>query len=360
MKLSVKEIAKRAGTSTATVSRVLSDPDYRCRSQELRQKIWEIANEMNYVPNEVAIALKKGTAVGRKETFYVNVLMTRSGDAETDPFFEEVLRILISELLKQSGILANVWRIPDLANDSTASSVQVSREVEHILSQSKGKNDAIVFLGKSKDQVYKKLSGKFRAMVAIQRNRPGYLIDEVLGNGVRIGHKAVEYLYSLGHRKIGYVGDTQTDLCFQGYVDALREFNLEYNSKYIIEATRRPEESVGIMRQIMNLKDGPTGIYCPCDYVAIGMLNALKRYRNRFYTPSIISSDGIEDNQYCEPMLTSIEYPKQLMVKYAVNLLMDRLQRGHSLVTHVEVESQLIIRDSCTSYEDGVMFDYCI
>lgn len=356
----VKEIAKKAGTSTATVSRVLSDPDYRCRSKELRQKIWEIANEMNYVPNEVAIALKKGNSVSEKQTFYVNVLITRSGDSETDPFFEEVLRILISELLKQSCILANVWRMPELANDSIATSLQVDRKMEHIVSQSKGKNDALVFLGKSKEQVYKKLSGKFRAMVAIQRNRPGYMIDEVLGNGVRIGRKAVEYLYSLGHRKIGYVGDTKTDLCFKGYVDAIREFNLEYNSKYIIEATRRQEESVGIMRQIMNIKDGPTGIYCPCDYVAVGMLHALKRYRNRFYTPSIISSDGIEDAQYCKPMLTSIEYPKQLMVRYAVNLLMDRLEGGHTLITHIEVESQLMIRDSCTSYEDGVMFDYCI
>lgn len=196
--------------------------------------------------------------------------------------------------------------------------------------------------------------------MAIQRNRPGYVIDEVLGNGIRVGHKAVEYLYSLGHRKIGYVGDTKTDLCFQGYVDAIRELNLEYNSKYIIEATRRPDESIGIMRQIMDLKDGPTGIYCPCDYVAIGMLNALKRYRNRFYTPSIISSDGIEDNQYCKPMLTSIEFPKQLMVRYAVNLLLDRLEGGHTLITHIEVESRLMIRDSCTSYEDGIMFNYSI
>jgi DNA-binding LacI/PurR family transcriptional regulator len=250
--------------------------------------------------------------------------------------------------------------MPELANDSTATSMQVSKKLEHIISQSEDKKDALVFLGKSREQVYKKLSSRFKALVAIQRNRPGYVIDEILGNGARIGHRAVDYLYSLGHRKIGYVGDTKTDLCFKGYVDALRDFNLEYNSKYIVEATRRPEESVGIMRQIMNLKDGPTAIYCPCDYVAIGMLNALKRYRNRFYTPSIISSDGIEDNQYCKPMLTSLEYPKQLMVKYAVNLLMDRLEGGHTAVTHIEVESQLMIRDSCTSYEDGVMFDYCI
>jgi DNA-binding LacI/PurR family transcriptional regulator len=143
-------------------------------------------------------------------------------------------------------------------------------------------------------------------------------------------------------------------------VDALRDFGLEYNAKYIIEASRHPGEGTGIMKSIMSLKEVPTAIYCPCDYVAISMLNALKRYRNRSYTPSIISSDGIADDKYCKPMLTSLELPKQTMVKYAIYLLLDRLEGGHTVNTHIEVESQLMIRDSCTSYEDGIMFNYSI
>lgn len=358
--MSVKEIAKKVGTSTATVSRVLSDPEYRCRSKELQDKIWDTAREMNYVPNEAASALRKGGRAKEHSGYSVSVLITRSGDSETDPFFEEVLRLLTSELIKNSCVLTNVWRMPNLTNDSTASVEQVSKDVEKVLDQSKDKRDALIFLGKSKDSVYKVMSEKFKAVVSIQRNRPSYLIDEVLGNGERVGHRVVEYLYSLGHRNIGYVGDTRTDLCFKGYVDGLRDFGLEYNSKNIIESGRHPGEATGIMKSIMTMKDGPTAIYCPCDYVAISMLNAMKRYRNRSYTPSIISSDGIADDMYCRPMLTSLELPKQAMVRYAIYLVLDRLGGGHTVNTHVEVESQLMIRDSCTSYEDGIMFNYSI
>ena len=49
--MSIKEIADRAGTSPATVSRVLNNPNYKCSSEELRDKIWKAAIELNYVPN---------------------------------------------------------------------------------------------------------------------------------------------------------------------------------------------------------------------------------------------------------------------------------------------------------------------
>lgn len=52
--MSIKKIAAIAGVSTATVSRVLNNLDYKCSSEELREKIWQIAREMNYMPNEAA------------------------------------------------------------------------------------------------------------------------------------------------------------------------------------------------------------------------------------------------------------------------------------------------------------------
>lgn len=358
--MSVKEIAKRAGTSTATVSRVLNDPEYRCRSLELQQRIWTIAQEMEYIPNEAARALKKGSSDGESDEYYVNILMTRTGDYETDPFFEEVLRLLTGELLKKSCIIANIWRMPSLANDSAASAGTVNEDIQKILNQTGDKTDGLVFLGKSTEQVYRVMSEKFKAMVAIQRNRPGYFIDEVLGNGEIIGKTAVEYLYSLGHRRIAYVGDTRTDLCFKGYMKAVHELGLEYNVDYVIESSRRSEEGKAVIKRIMSMKNGPTAIYCPCDFVAISMLNSLKKYRKKSYTPSVISSDGIDHDKYCKPMLTSIELPKEDMVRFAIFLLIDRLKGGHSGTAHIEVESRLQIRESCMSLEDGAEFSYCI
>lgn len=75
--MSIKTIAQKTGVSPATVSRVLNNPNYRCSTPGLRDKIWKAAMELNYVPNEAARNLKMGAATKNDKTYYVNVLMTR-------------------------------------------------------------------------------------------------------------------------------------------------------------------------------------------------------------------------------------------------------------------------------------------
>ena len=80
--MSIKKIAEKAGVSISTVSRILNRPDYKCSVPGLREKVWSIAMEMNYVPNEAARNLKKGTQAKESKIWYINVLMTR-----TDEYF---------------------------------------------------------------------------------------------------------------------------------------------------------------------------------------------------------------------------------------------------------------------------------
>ena len=72
----IKEIAKRAQVSPATVSRVLNNPDYKCSSPQVRERIRKAAIELNYVPNEAARRLKTGINATEEKTCYINILMT--------------------------------------------------------------------------------------------------------------------------------------------------------------------------------------------------------------------------------------------------------------------------------------------
>ena len=107
--MSIKKIAKEAGVSTATVSRVLNNPGYKCSSEELRERIWKIARELNYMPNEAARNLKKGITDTSQKVWYLDVLMTRTGNLETDPFFSELLRVIESEIHRQGCILMHIF-----------------------------------------------------------------------------------------------------------------------------------------------------------------------------------------------------------------------------------------------------------
>ena len=72
--MSIKEIAKRANVSPATVSRVLNNPDYNCSSPEVRERIRKAAMELNYVPNEAARRLKQGKNEKTEKTYYLRFL----------------------------------------------------------------------------------------------------------------------------------------------------------------------------------------------------------------------------------------------------------------------------------------------
>ena len=105
--MSIKKIAQMTGVSPATVSRVLNNPAYKCSSEQMREKIWKAAMELNYVPNEAARNLKLGTH-SKEKTCYLGILMTRVDASRTDSFFYELCWIIESEIHKQMGNQGNV------------------------------------------------------------------------------------------------------------------------------------------------------------------------------------------------------------------------------------------------------------
>lgn len=125
--MSIKKIAEKAGVSTATVSRVLNNPNYKCSSEALRGRIWQIARELNYMPNEAARNLKMGVSDENSKIYYIDILMTRTESAQADPFFSELLRIIEGEI----------------------------------------QSDGLIVIGKCNDEVLKKLTARYKSLVSV-------------------------------------------------------------------------------------------------------------------------------------------------------------------------------------------------
>jgi DNA-binding LacI/PurR family transcriptional regulator len=68
--------------------------------------------------------------------------------------------------------------------------------------------------------------------------------------------------------------------------------------------------------------------------------------------PSIISGDNIDAAQYTKPMLTAVSLPKAEMVRFVLMLLLDRIKGGHKIVSRIELEGTLMIRESCRNYSE--------
>ena len=217
--MSIKKIAEKAGVSISTVSRILNRPDYKCSVPGLREKVWSIAMEMNYVPNEAARNLKKGTQAKESKIWYINVLMTRTDESRTDPFFTELLRVVESEIHEHNCILSKVWYMPLFSDDRKCRRENLDQIIQRMYTETEENKDGLIIIGRCNPLALKKLNQKYRSVVSVNRNSTNYEVDEVLCDGKKIAQMAVEHLISLGHRNIGYVGGCRNEDRYVGYLD---------------------------------------------------------------------------------------------------------------------------------------------
>lgn len=357
---SIKEIAQNVGVSVSTVSRVLNNPEYKCSDPELRDRIWNMAMKLNYVPNEAARRLKAGGQPDQEKTYYINVLMTRMDSAAADPFFSELLRVVESEIHKNGCILSKVWYKSVFSDDRRCKYENIDSVIKKMMDESDVKGDGLVVIGRCSHLALRKLSQNYKSTVYVNRDAATGEVDEVICNGAKIARTAVEYLISLGHENIGYVGRCGNEARYKGFLETLGEHGLDIDTDFIINTKLSETDGFEAMKRIMEMDKSPTGIYCANDITAIGMLKYLNKCRNRYYTPSIISSDGIEEAQYTKPMLTTVEISKSDMGHFALDLLLDRLKGGHRGIARIEMQCSLVKRDSCTLAADSKWCEYYI
>lgn len=358
--MSIKKIAEMTGASCATVSRVLNNPDYKCANPQLRDRIWQAAMSLNYVPNEAARSLKLGTQGTKEKTYYINVLMTRMDAAQSDPFFTELLRVIESEIHKAGCILSEVWYRSLFSDDKRCRRENVDAVIEKLYESAEGRCDGLIIIGRCNHEALGKLKRRYKSVVCVNRDTATKEADEVICNGRNIAKLAVEYLIELGHESIGYVGGCQNEARYLGYLETLEKHGLDIDSSSIIATRQTEAEGYEAMARFMESGKCPTGIYCSNDITAIGMLKYLNKHKSRYFTPSIISSDGIEEAQYTTPMLTTVQIPREEMGRFALYLILDRLKGGHEGTVRMELDCHLVKRSSAIPAGETRWCDYYI
>lgn len=323
--MSLKEIAKIVGTSPSTVSRVLNNSYSRCASKELKDKIWKVAREINYVPNSYAQGLKKGkepvSSVG-----HILIVLARTDVLETDPFFYELYKHIEIELFSRNYTM-----------DRILNSNEITTNI---------KSNGIIILGRCSKQLLNKLKNITDNLIGIWRNSMNFDIDEVICDGKKASSMAIEYLLDLGHRKIAYIGDCSYESRYVGYCDTLINKNIPINYSFIIPTNQTEEEGYNAMVSILKNNE-ITAVLCANDATAIGALKALQKGDLSKKAISVISIDNIEEAQSTNPLLTTVNIPREDMAHMAVSVLIDRIKCKHKEHVRIEFPCKIVVRDSC-------------
>lgn len=355
--MSLKDIAKEVGTSVSTVSRVLNNPHHSCNKTGLEEKIWEIAKKQKYTPNLNAKNLKCGVPIEEKH-YTIDIFLTRFSSLDEDPFFKEVYLYLKDDVLEQGCILGEILNYLDIISltEKSVSKVPfksfdevVSIKQKQPLSTIEHKKDSgLIILGKCPTELIQTLKKRYSYIVGIDRNPTNFEYDEVICNGMSAAEMAVEYLISLGHRDIAYIGDCTYETRYIGYYQALFNHKIPLNHSNIYPSNQTKKDGYKIMKSILEKDVLPSAIFCANDITAVGVLEAIKSSRKKYY-PSVVSIDNIKESEQTDPMLTTIDIPKKETGHLALTLLLDQIKGKHKNNVRVELPCKLIVRSSCYS-----------
>lgn len=343
--MNIKEIAKEAGVSVATVSRVLNHPE--SVALKTREKILSVMEESEYTPNWFA----RGLNFNKTNT----------------------IALLVPNMLNPSH-MEIAKGVEDIAHQKDYTTFlcnadnDVEKERRYVDSLLKRKVDGIVLISsllENQDIALIKKQGV--PVVAIGENRDISDISLVRIDCQEAAYQAVKHLLDIGYREISiiYGGTPEKENArkLEGYLQALEEEGIQKKKEFLVEAPNTTVESgYFAAKKLMRLKQRPRAMVTSSDLLAFGAIDAMKDLGIRVPEDvAIVGFDNIRMASLVEPKLTTVEKPMHKMGVLGMRLLLDLMDAKEEKkdVPHREIllQSRLKIRKSCGHRERiGEMF----
>lgn len=334
--VTLKDVAKKAGVSYQTVSKVINN---KARvSEETKKRIFQAIEELGYRPNIL------GRGLQRASINTIGFVTSPPEEQVSDPFFNELLMSVIDSASKfHYDVLVSVCPLGSNAVDILEQLIKTGRVDGVILDGIKVKDDRVNYLIKEKFP-----------FVTIGRTDLPVDYSYVDVDGRSAIYKITNHLINKGHRILAFVGPSLEYFYVKerlaGFMEAIKERGFSINEKYILLGYEREEGGYKSMDLIMNLNPPPTAIVCCSDLIAIGVMKKAYEYDLEIgRNPAITGFDGISLSEYVYPPLTTARQPISQIGECAVQLLISIL-RGKPLENHhVLLPAEIIIRKSSES-----------
>lgn len=332
--ITIFDVAREAGVSYATVSRVINNKDHV--KPDKRERVLRAMTRLGYVVNQQARSLAGGKS-------QVVGLVVPGVD---NSYIGEIIRGIDEELASASY---------DLMLYTTHR--RKTRESTYVATLTQGLADGLLLVLPRDPGAY---------MEALRRRGfPFVVIDHqgiddtgpaVGATNRQGGYSATRYLIELGHRRIGFITGTLEVRCstdrLAGYRAALGEFGLPLDPALVREGDFQQPDGYRGAHELLALAERPTAIFASNDVMAFGVMEAVRECGLRIPADiSIVGFDDIPQATHVNPQLTTVRQPLEQMGRLAARTLLQLIANPKADVARIELPTELIIRDSCRAVE---------
>lgn len=323
--VTIYKIAEELGVSPSTVSRALNNTGRI--SQELREKIIELAQKYNYIPNEMGRGLRTRSSM----------LLGLMVPDIANPYYVNVARGAQDEADKYGYSIA-------ICNTDNDADLEKKRIITLVRKRVDG---LLVFNFFNNKDTLELLSG-FTIPIVLFNPPPGYRFVHIK-HDTSVINSLLTYLSGKGYTSIAHIaGDQRTivgRLRLKHFIHFMRSHNLPLREEWIIESDFTQKGGYEAMKTLLMLEEKPRAVWASNDLMAIGAMEAIKE--SGLSIPKDIAVAGYDDIEYASivtPKLTTVYKPKYELGSIATGILIN-LIKGEGVET-VLLKDKLIIRES--------------
>lgn len=325
-KITIKDVAKRAQVSIATVSNTLNNAEIV--KPETREKVVRAAQELGYIPNLMGRQLRSG------ETKMLGIFT----DSISGPYFNTLIGAIANEVDRLGyGMHVIVTNSHNAVMDSVLGGIV---------------DGAIMFDHRIGQMDITQIKNHGLPTVLIDRVDSGKKMSSITFDSMKMGHDATKYLLNLGHKRIGYVdgfsNNYDSNMRKAGFRQAINEAGLDINDMPILHGMYEEEIAYNAVKMYLYQTKGQlvTAFIASNDQMALGIIKAIQS--SGYQVPddfSVIGFDDIELAQYFRPSLTTVRNSIERQGVMAVHELIDMIHGVDGGKKEI-LPGKLIIRES--------------
>ncbi len=332
MTVTIYDVAREAGVSMATVSRVVNNnPNVK---PQTRKKVYEAIERLGYRPNAVArgLASKKTTTVG--------------------VVIPDIANALFAEVARGIEDIANMYHYNIILCNSDKRKDKEIRVINTLLEK---QVDGLLFMGGAvtDEHVQAFQTSNVPIVLCATTDEKG-VIPSVDIDHEAAAFDAVNRLIADGHRSIAMISGTLQDPAngyarFQGYKRALEQAGIAYREDYVRVGNYRYESGIDATTYFLGLSDRPTAIFAATDEMAIGAIHCIQD--SGLTVPgdvSVISVDNSRISSMVRPLLTTVAQPMYDIGAVSMRLLTKLMKKETVENAKVTLPHELILRRSVT------------